>query len=95
MPEFSSMHATIQRRLAMAFGTPHQSFGKDSLWGLRSASRIPAVNVLVNGSEDIPVIWVFDPHDHQDGVSHYSIRSEADLDPIIAKIEHRVRQPAG
>jgi hypothetical protein len=91
MGEPSSIHAAIRSRLAAAFGEPHQTFGQDFLWGLRAAPHIAPVNILVSGAEEPPTIWVFDPHDQQEGVTYYRVRSEAELGPVVQKIADRVK----
>jgi hypothetical protein len=89
--EGSPLHQAIKQKFAAAFGPPHNTLGKDSHWSLRSLRYIAAVNVLVNGSPELPVVWIFDPHDPRDGVSHIQIKSDTDIEAIIRAIEDRVK----
>ncbi|HVZ94737.1 MAG TPA: hypothetical protein VG797_09525 [Phycisphaerales bacterium] len=91
MSELSPLHPIVYEKFRLAFGDPHRAEGKDRHWGLRALNYIAAINVLVNGSSEHPVVWVFDPHDPKDGVSSCRIRSEAEIDPLIKRIEERVR----
>jgi hypothetical protein len=82
------IHAAFTR----AFGLPNRSMGKDMQWGLRPGPRLPAINVLVNGSSECPIIWIFDPHDHTDGVHHEGIYEEAAVPRIVELIQAKVKQ---
>ena len=92
MSEVSPLRAAVHQRFRAAFGEPHRTVGQDSHWALRSLGYIAAINVLVDGGPEHPTVWVFDPHDPRDGVSHAHIRSEAEIDPIVARIEKRVKE---
>jgi hypothetical protein len=35
--------------------------------------------MCLNGSSDILAVWVFDPHNHEDGVTRGFVKNEADL----------------
>jgi hypothetical protein len=87
----SPLHEAIKEKFAAAFGPPHNIMGKDSHWSLRSLRYIAAVNVLINGAPEQPVVWVFDPHDPRDGVTHIRIKSDTDIAEIIKAIEVRVK----
>jgi hypothetical protein len=91
MSELTPLHESVRSRFVAAFGEPHRTLGRDWQWSMRPLSYVAAVNVLVNGGRDVPAVWIFDPHDPSDGVTSVSIDSEAEIGPLIAKIEHRVR----
>jgi hypothetical protein len=84
-------HRSIQTRIAAAFGQPYRTFGKDACWELWASPAAAPLNILANGSPQFPVVWVFDPHDAEDGVRHFEIRSDADLNPVIEHVNHRLR----
>jgi hypothetical protein len=84
-------HALIRERFTSAFGPPYRTFGKDACWELWPSPARSALNVLANGSPQFPVVWVFDPHDPADGVRHFEIKSDADLEPVIAHVNQRLR----
>jgi hypothetical protein len=94
MSESSSIHSLLQQRFAAVFGAPHRTVGKDSQWSLTPRSKTAAINVLINGSPEFPAIWVFDPHDLQDGVGRFALTSKAEVDSIIAGIEQRLKRAA-
>jgi len=87
----SPLHVAINEKFRRAIGEPHRAVGKDRQWSLRTLAYIAAINVLVNGSVEHPVVWIFDPHDPEDGVCHTKIVHESDADDIIKRIEARVR----
>lgn len=67
--------------------------GKDRYWGF-PPSTLAAVNVLVQGTGDHPVVWTFDPHDATNGVSSDHIHDVAEIDGIVGRIQERVRRAA-
>ncbi len=91
----SPLHPIVHEKFRRAFGAPKRTEGKDHHWSLRSKANIAGINVLVNGSADEPVVWVFDPHDGDDGVLHQRIRDESDVDAMIKKIEDRLKNAGG
>jgi hypothetical protein len=91
MLERSPLHAAAFERFTRAFGPPDRTEDKDIYWSLRPFSYVAAINVLVNGSGDTPLVWVFDPHDPSDGVSSTRIHNESELEELVRKIEHRVK----
>jgi hypothetical protein len=90
-PAQSPLHPAVYEQFRVAFGAPHKVVGKNHQWSLRRLSYIAAVNVLVNGSTEHPVVWVFDPHSAGDGVSETPILREQDIAPLILIILEKVR----
>jgi hypothetical protein len=89
-----SLHGYVDARFREAFGKPHTSMGQDDHWRLEgSASPLP-IDVLLNGTRDIPALWVFDAHDGANGVFSASITQEDQVDDLIARIEERVHRRA-
>ena len=88
----SSLRDTVFERLRAAFGEPHRTVGVDRHWALRSLAYMAAINVLCNGRDEFPIVWVFNPHEPKDGVRHTIIRTEAEIDHRDRR--HRARRPA-
>jgi hypothetical protein len=53
-----------------------------------------AINLLLNGTRDIPALWIFDAGDGGDGVFSTSITCEGEVDEIINRIQDRVKRAA-
>jgi hypothetical protein len=90
-----SLHAYVDARFREAFGDPHTSMGQDDHWRLQgSPSHLP-INVLLNGTRDIPVLWVFDTQDENSGVFNASITQESQVYDLIEQIQKRVKRAPG
>ena len=94
MPALSALHDAAVSQFSAAFGEPQRVFEKDAHWPLRAASGGGTINVLLNGSPDFPVIWVFDPHDSAVAAGPVQLMTEADIEPMIASIQRRLRGPS-
>ena len=92
MPNNSPLHKSILDRFRAALGEPHRTAGADHQWSLRQLSYLAPITVLINGSSDPTIVWVFDPHDQKDGVTHTTIQQESEIAPILSAIESRVRR---
>lgn len=74
------------------FGKADSSLGRDDHWSLKvDGGDLPAINVLVNGTGEIPAVWVFDPHSLSDGVMRAAIDHSDRLEEAIRKIQERVK----
>ena len=91
MSATSALHALVHSKFREAFGEPNRVEGADYHWSLRHLRYSAAIHVLVNSGGDHPVVWIFDPHMPNDGVSHQYIRREAEINDLIARITARVR----
>jgi hypothetical protein len=87
----SPLHPFVVERFRNAFGNPDREEGKDRQWSLRTIAAIAAVNVLINGNSEYPMVWVFDPHDANDGVVSLRIKEESQVAPLIILIQERVK----
>jgi hypothetical protein len=92
--EPSFTHDLLRRHLTAAFGEPDHLIGKDSHWALRPQGRAVSINVLINGTPEAPVVWVFDPYDGADGACGSLVRSHRDADQVIATIRQRLERAA-
>lgn len=64
-------------------------------WSLRPDGPYRAsINVLVNGTAEVPAIWVFDPHVKNDGVLRSVIKNEDELMEIVKQIKDRLDRAA-
>ena len=86
------LHAKLLERFTEVFGPPHRKNDKDFHWGLKSHAHMAAINILVNGGSEAPVVWVFDPHDLADGVISTRITEESHIDEVIQQISERIRR---
>jgi hypothetical protein len=86
----SPLYRVVLNKLRSAFGEPSRVVGRDCHWALRRLAYLSALNILLDGGNDFPVLWVFDPHDLKNGVSHEAIRAEEEIDPLITKVQDRI-----
>jgi hypothetical protein len=73
-----------------AFGPPDHSLGRDDHWALTPFPSALTLNILLNGSGDMPAVWVFDPYGEPEGVVKSVVHNERELDDIIQAIRDRV-----
>jgi len=95
MSQSSSVHDYVDTRFSEAFGEPHVSRASDDHWHfVRSASQLP-INVLLNGTREFPVLWIFDANDAVHGVFRTSLTDNQQVDDVIVQIQERVRRADG
>ena len=87
----SSLHTYVDARFTEAFGKPHNTMGHDDHWRLESASAGP-INILLNGTQEIPALWVFDARDAD--VFKSTITWESQVAGLIIQIQERVERAA-
>jgi hypothetical protein len=88
----SPLKRACDRLLREAFGEPNRTLGRDHHWALKPHANGISINVLVNGTLDVPVVWVFDPYDHSTGVVDVAIETEDTVEKIIAQIQERLQR---
>ena len=88
----SPTHCIVHELLSEALGPPATVLGRDDHWSVSPYPKGPPINVLLNGSRDVPVVWVFDPHDYDDGVIYEFVQNEADVQRIVESILLRVKR---
>lgn len=88
----SGAHRIVHDRLCEAFGPPDNSLGRDDHWALRPEPGAISINLLLNGSSDVPAVWVFDPFDHENGVIRAFVERECDLEEIIEAVGDRLKR---
>jgi|SoiMetStandDraft_5_1073268.scaffolds.fasta_scaffold196933_2 hypothetical protein len=92
MSKIFSLHTYVGARFREAFGAPSTTMGRDDHWRLQgSPSQLP-INVLLNGTRDIPALWVFDAHDLGDGVFSAAITNRDQVEDLIVEIQSRVQR---
>ena len=95
MPPRSLLSQRVHARFREVFGEPDNSLGRDDHWSLKTGPGKSAINLLVNGTLEVPAIWVFDPHSQgDDEVMRVAVKDEAHVDDIIRKIQERVKRAA-
>ena len=92
MPKSSELHQRILARFREVFGEPDNTLGRDDHWALKPDPHKLAINVLANGTAELPAIWVFDPHDHNDGVLRIGVKSHQDIEDFITLIRDRLER---
>jgi hypothetical protein len=85
-----SLSGITLSRFREAFGAPNLTMGHDYQWSLKTSPFGTDINVLVNGTQEKPVVWIFDPNDRADGVSRSAIEDEESILVIIDHIRDRV-----
>jgi hypothetical protein len=85
------IHQHVHARFHEVFGKPDSSLGRDDHWSLSPGPDRASINILVNGSAQVPAVWVFDPHSRHDGVMRTAIETEQDVEEAIKAIQARVR----
>jgi hypothetical protein len=91
MSKPTTLHLAVNTQFINAFGEPHRIVGNDSHWSLRPYPYVAAINILINANLDVPLVWVFDPHDSGNGVFSERIYDEAAIPRLIASIEDRIK----
>ena len=94
MSDRSTIHDLIHQHLFNSFGSPANSLGRDDHWELRPTPNGVAIHILVNGTGELPAVWVFDPHPRNDGVMRQIIERENDIVQMIEEIKTRLEQAA-
>jgi hypothetical protein len=83
----SPLRQLIHAKLAQAFGSSASSENRDNHWSLKPAEFVASINILVDGSSEIPAIWVFDPHSVNDGVIKIAIEREEQIEQVIQQVK--------
>jgi hypothetical protein len=94
MQGLSALHQYVHARFREVFGDPSNSAGQDEQWSLDPGPSRASIHVLVDGKAEQPTIWIFDPHDREDGVGNASIAHIQQVDDIIRQIQARMARPA-
>jgi hypothetical protein len=88
----SEAHRMAHDKLIEAFGPPGKSLDRDDHWALAPYAGGITINLLLNGSSDVPAVWVFDPHDENDGVSRGFVQTTGELAAMIQVIRDRLER---
>ena len=88
----SPLHTYVDAKFKTAFGKPHNTMGHDDHWRLQESPSQTPINVLLNGTRDVPVLWIFDAHDETDGVFNTAITHENQVHDLIVQIQTRVKR---
>jgi len=95
MSQRSSLSRHVHDRFREVFGDPNNSLGRDDHWSLQPATDKHWIHVLVNGTLEVPAVWVFDPHGQgDDGVMRVAIKDESHVDDVIKRIQNRMKRAA-
>jgi hypothetical protein len=85
-----SLSGLTLARFREAFGEPNLSIGHDFQWTLKTSPFGIDIHVLVNGTEETPVVWIFDPNDRADGVTRSVIEQEDAIVDVVDHVRDRV-----
>lgn len=91
-PNPYTLSAIALARFRETFGEPNISEGSDHQWSLKTSPFGNDINVLINGSDTQPIVWIFDPNDRADGVSRSVIEQEQVISNIVDHIRDRVNK---
>jgi hypothetical protein len=98
MPANENLRSVLHERFRRAFGPPDgtsladpadPSLGQDEQWSMPSHYSVD-IHVQVYSGARVPSVWVFDPHDHVQGVQRHAVTSEDQIEPIITDIHERM-----
>jgi len=92
MSQRSTMSQYVHARFKAAFGSPNNTLGKDDHWKFQSSPDVQPIHLLLNGTLEDAVVWIFDSHDQADGVYATTITREQQVDPLIKQIQDRVQR---
>ena len=92
MSDLTNLQSAVKTSFTKAFGEPDRIVGHDAHWSLRPFTYVAAINILVNTSLDVPLVWVFDPHDPVNGVFSQRVYEESEIPDLISRIENRIKQ---
>jgi hypothetical protein len=90
MPDGSTLHNYVHGRFVEVLGNPDDSLGRDDHWALQIGPDKPAINVLLNGSAEVPAVWVFDPHSKFDDVMRSAIQYKVHVEDVLVDIQQRL-----
>ena len=88
----SPLHAAVHVYFRTAFGEPHRVVKHDHQWALGDPAQLAPIHVLTNGTAEHPIVWVFDPHDENEGATHAVISEETQIEETIASIRDRLER---
>jgi hypothetical protein len=91
-PNPYSLSGIAMARFRETFGEPNLSEGNDYQWSLATSPFGNDIHILINGQEERPVVWIFDPNDRADGVSRSIIEQEDAISEIVDHIRARVNK---
>ena len=86
----STLHTYVESRFRELFGEPFSSLGKDTHWALRPQPNAMPISILLNGSADEAIVWVFDPYDHGSALREAMATKEV-AEGMISQIQERLR----
>ena len=87
----SAVHCVVHEVVCEALGEPDMVAGRNDHWSLKPYPSGAPINVLLDGYWRLPVMWVFDPHDHRNGMIHEVVRSEPAIWRFVESIKDRLK----
>ncbi len=90
MSEPIDLQALAHAKFQEAFGKPHNRQSGGDHWSLRPFENANVIHVMLNGTRLGPNVWVFDPHDQDDGIFNSMIDSVHQIEASICKIRDRL-----
>jgi hypothetical protein len=86
-----SLYDVVHAQFHEAFGQPHNVQGGGEQWTLEPTIKYRnSIHVVLNGTPDRPGVWIFDPHDHHNGVENTPIVEHRDIGDLIKLIQGRL-----
>ena len=89
MSEAAALKGQVCARLCRVFGEPRQA-GTACQWSSRMRGDAAPMRVLVDGDDQRPTVWIFDPRDPVDGIKQVSVGDQAAADELVREVLQRV-----
>jgi signal transduction histidine kinase len=86
----SVLHSKLHTRFQEVFGPAHHDLYDTEQWSLIPASGNGAINVLLNGTRQGPLVWVFDSQNLENNARHFAVTEEAQIDALINDLTSHV-----
>jgi signal transduction histidine kinase len=84
------LHSLLHSRFQEVFGPPDHDLWDSEQWSLTDASGTGTVNVLLNGTRQGPLVWMFYSQDDRSVAEHFAVTREEQIDQLIEQLGQRV-----
>jgi hypothetical protein len=81
-----SLHSLLHKRFQDVFGPAHHNMYDTDQWSLVPSTGLGTINVLLNGTRQGPLVWVFDSQDVQHCARHFAVTQEQHIDELIDQL---------
>src|SRR5688500_15335198 len=85
-----NLHSKLHARFQSVFGPAHNDLYETEQWSLVPTSGQGMINVLLNGTRQGPLVWVFDSQVAQNTARHFAVTEEVQIDELVADLVAQV-----